>query len=89
MASPADAALITGYVLAVPFTLYVPGFQRLWKRREPWVFATAQTGAALITAGWVAKDRPPAAAFNAAWLVGLTVAYVVKGRRLTTEQSAS
>ncbi len=32
--SAADTALLFGYVLAVPFTLFVPGFLRLWRRRE-------------------------------------------------------
>lgn len=74
------ALLVAGYLLAVPFTLYVPGFLRLWRRREPWVFAAAQVGAALITAGFVLRRDPVGAAVNAAWLVGLAVAYVREGR---------
>jgi hypothetical protein len=77
----ADGALVAGYVLAVPFTLWVPGFQRMWKRREPWVFATEQVGAALIATGWAMKGNTPAAVVNAAWFVGFGVAYVAKGRR--------
>ena len=79
--SPADTALLFGYVLAVPFTLFVPGFLRLWRGREIEVFVAAQTGALVIALGWLAKGRPAAAAVNAVWLVGLTVAYVVEGRR--------
>ncbi len=75
------AALVVGYAMAVPFTLYPPGFQRLWKRREPWVLGVEETGAALIAAGWASKGNTPAAVFNAAWCVGLGVAWVVKGRR--------
>jgi hypothetical protein len=79
--SPADTALLFGYVLAVPFTLFVPGFLRLWRRREVELFATAQVGALVIALGWLARGNAAAAAVNAAWLVGLAVAYVVEGRR--------
>jgi hypothetical protein len=78
--TPADTALLFGYVLAVPFTLWVPGFLRLWRRREIEVFLTAQTGALVIALAWLAKGRPVAAAVNALWLVGLTVAYVLHAR---------
>lgn len=73
--------LVAGYLLAVPFTAFVPGFLRLWRRREPWVFAVAQVGAALIVVGWVLRGGTGAALFNALWLTGLTVAYVREGRR--------
>ena len=79
--SPADAALLLGYLLAVPFTLFVPGFLRLWRRREPAVFLTAQAGAALIVVGWLAKGSLLSALVNAGWLVGLTVAWLREGRR--------
>lgn len=79
--SPADTALLFGYVLAVPFTVFVPGFLRLWRRREIEVFLTAQVGAAVIAAAWLAKGHVGAAAINAAWLVGLTVAYARAGAR--------
>ena len=81
MTQTADVVLVAGYAMAVPFTLWVPGFRRLWKRREPWVFTTAQVGAALITTGWLMKDRTGAAAPNAVWLLGLSVAYALEGRR--------
>jgi hypothetical protein len=58
----ATAALVAGYVAAVPLTLFTPGFLRLWRRREPWAFATAQGGALLIVAGWAAKGNVPSAA---------------------------
>jgi hypothetical protein len=79
--SLANGALVAGYVLAVPFTLWVPGFQRMWKRREPWAFATEQVGAALIVTGWSLKGNTPAAVVNAAWFLGFGAAYVAKGRR--------
>jgi len=79
--SAANATLVAGYLLAVPFTLYVPGFRRLWTRREPWVFVTEQVGTALITTGWLMKDRTSAAAPNAVWLLGLSIAYALEGRR--------
>ncbi len=79
--SAADTALLFGYVLAVPFTLFVPGFLRLWRRREVEVFAVAQLGALLIAGGWLAKGNLPAAVVNALWCAGLTAAYVREGRR--------
>ena len=77
----ADVVLILGYLMAVPFTLFVPGFLRLWRRRERWTFATAQAGALLIAAGWAAKGNVPSAAFNALWFLGLGVAWIREGRR--------
>ena len=74
------AVLVAGYVLAVPFTLFVPGFLRLWRRREPWAYACAQGGAALIVAGWLARGAWPSAAVNAAWFVGFAVVYARAGR---------
>lgn len=75
--------LLLGYALAVPFTLWVPGFQRLWKRREGWVIAVESVGAALITVGWALRGGVAAAVFNGAWTVGLLVAWFVQGRRLS------
>lgn len=74
-------ALAAGYVLAVPFTLFTPGFLRLWRRREPQVYAAAQGGALLITAGWIAKGNVPSAVFNGAWLLGFAAAYAAEGRK--------
>jgi hypothetical protein len=79
--SVADTALLFGYVLAVPFTLFVPGFRRLWRRREIEVFLVAQVGALLIVLAWLAKGNLVAAGLNALWLVGLSLAYVREGRR--------
>ena len=81
--SAADTALLFGYVLAVPFTVFIPGFLRLWRRREPEVFAVAQAGALVIAGGWWAKGNLPAAVVNALWFVGLSAAYVREGRRRT------
>jgi hypothetical protein len=78
--SPSTAVLVAGYVLAVPFTLFVPGFLRLWRRRERWTYACAQGGAALIVVGWALRGSWPSAAVNTAWLVGLAVAYAREGR---------
>lgn len=75
------AALVGGYALAVPFTLYLPGFLRLWRRREPAAFAAAQVGALLITVGWVAKGNAVAATVNGAWMVGFAAAYGLEGRK--------
>ena len=72
--------LVVGYVLAVPFTLFVPGFLRLWRRRERWTYACAQGGAVLIAVGWALRGSWPAAAVNAAWVLGLGVAYARAGR---------
>ena len=78
---PASTALlVVGYVLAVPFTLFVPGFLRLWRRRERWAYACAQGGAALIVLGWALRGAWPSAGVNLAWLVGFGVAYARAGR---------
>ena len=77
---PSTAVLVVGYLLAVPFTVFVPGFLRLWRRREPWAYACAQGGAALIVGGWLARGAVASAAVNALWLVGLGVAYAREGR---------
>ena len=76
------ALLVLGYVLAVPFTLWIPGFRRLWKRREVWVLVVAEVGAALITLGWAMRGVVGSTLVNAVWTVGLLVAWLVKGRRL-------
>ena len=82
--SVADTVLLFGLVLVLPFTAFVPGFLRLWRRREIEVFLTAQTGAALVTAAALADGRHVLAAPAAAWLVGLTVAYARAGARTRT-----
>jgi len=79
--SPADAVLVAGYLMAVPFTLFVPGFLRLWRRRDLCVFVTAEAGALLIAAGWAVKGDVPAAVVNALWFLGLGVAWLREGRK--------
>jgi hypothetical protein len=78
---PADAALLVGYLMAVPFTLFPPGFLRLWRRREPSVFVTAEAGALLIAGGWAAKGNVPVATFNCLWFLGLGIAWWREGRK--------
>lgn len=79
--TPATAALVAGHALAVPFTLFVPGFLHLWRRREPVPYAAAQVGAVLIAAGWAARGNTVAAVGNVAWLVGFGAAYAAEGRK--------
>lgn len=73
--------LVVGLLLSVPFTVWVPGFRRLWRRREPWVFAVAQLGAVLLAVAYALKGKPIGVLTNGGWAVGLTVAYVLEGRK--------
>lgn len=73
--------LVAGYALAVPFTLYLPGFYRLWRRREPLVFAAEEVGAVLIAAGFALKGQAVGAVLNGGWAVGLAAAYALEGRK--------
>ncbi|MBW3640570.1 MAG: hypothetical protein KY451_12105 [Actinobacteria bacterium] len=75
------AALVAGHALAVPYTLFVPGFLRVWRRREPLPYAAAQVGAVLIAAGWATRGNTVAAVGNVAWLVGFGAAYAAEGRK--------
>ena len=75
------ALLVLGYVLAVPFTVFIPGFLRLWRRRELWVFACAEVGAVLIATGWALRGGAGAAVFNYGFAVVLAVLYAVEGRK--------
>lgn len=77
----ATAVLIVGYAAAIPFTVVVPGFLRLWRRRETWAYASAQGGALLVVAGWMAKGNTPAAAVNTLWVLGFGAAYAAEGRK--------
>lgn len=79
--SASTVLLVAGYALAVPFTVFVPGFLRMWRRREAWTYACAQAGAALVVAGWALRGSWPTAAINLAWLVGLAVAYAREGSK--------
>lgn len=81
MPAVSTAVLAAGYVAAVPFTVVIPGFLRLWRRREPWAYVSAQGGAALITAGWLLRGKPSSAAVNGAWLVAFGLAYAAEGRK--------
>lgn len=91
--SSSTALLVAGNGLAVPFTVYVPGFYRLWRKREPWVFATEETGAVLIAVAYGLKGKPLLAGFNASWAAGLAIAYALEGRkragRAKAERSAA
>ena len=73
--------LVVGYVLAVPFTIFVPGFLRLWRRRELPVFLAAEVGAVLIATGWALRGGTGAAVFNYGFAVVLAVAYTLEGRK--------
>ena len=73
--------LAAGYALAVPFTVFVPGFLRLWRRREWWTYACAQGGAALVVLGWLAQGRWASAAVNGLWLTGFAVHFAREGRK--------
>ncbi|GAC1325823.1 MAG: hypothetical protein NVSMB13_09620 [Mycobacteriales bacterium] len=84
----AGLVIAAGYLLAVPFTVFVPGFLRMWRRREPVVFVTAEIGAALIAGGFAAKHQWPAASVNAAWLVGFACLYAVEGRKRRRQAAA-
>ena len=75
-----DTALLFGYVLALPFTVFVPGFLRLWRRREVELLLLTLVGLAVVSAAWAADDRPLLGALHAAAFVGLAVAYVMSGR---------
>ena len=73
--------LASGYLLSVPFTAYTPGFLRLWRRREPKVYAAAQLGGVLVAAGWATRGNLVAASVNGLWVCGLAVAYAVEERK--------
>ncbi len=76
-----DAILAAGYTLAAPFSIFVPGFLRLWRRREPALIIVEGTGVALICLGWSLRRGWLAVAVNAAWGVGLAAAYASEGRK--------
>ncbi|MCU1672804.1 MAG: hypothetical protein JWN77_917 [Frankiales bacterium] len=72
--------LVLGHLLAVPFTVWVPGFKRLWRRREPAVYAAAQGGALLIVLGYALRGSVVAVVVNVLWLLGFGIAYAREGR---------
>lgn len=61
-------------------TLFLPGFLRPWRRREPLLYGAAQGGALLVVVGWALRGSWASAAVNAAWLDGFGVAYAREGR---------
>ena len=73
--------LVIGHLLAVPFTVFMPGFLRLWRRREPLVLATMLFGAVLVVVGWSLRGNTLAVAWNATWPVVLLIAYAAEGRK--------
>lgn len=79
--SASTIALAVGYAAAVPFTLWLPGFLRVWRRREPVLFALSEGGAVLVAAGWALRGGLVGAVVNAAWALGYGAAYAREGRR--------
>ncbi|HET9052244.1 MAG TPA: hypothetical protein VFO60_11125 [Candidatus Dormibacteraeota bacterium] len=75
----ADAALVAGYVLAVPPLLR---FRSLVRTRNALVvFGVLEVGQVMIAVAWAAKRRPVRAAVNAAAAVAYPAFYVLRGRR--------
>lgn len=72
---------LTGYALATPFVVWPPLFKHMWNRRDARLLAVQETGVALVVAGWAARGDTRAVGVNAAYGVGLAVAWVVAGRR--------
>jgi hypothetical protein len=67
-----------GYPVAIAVIVrLVPVFR---ERRTTW-FLAEEAGTAAIVAGWAIAGRWPAVAINAAWGVGLAIAWFVTGRR--------
>jgi len=81
MSAAAGPVLVAGYALAVPFSVYVPGFLRLWRRREPLVVVAEELGVALICLGWTLRGDRTAVAINATWGVGLAAALALTRKR--------
>ncbi len=76
-----DAVALTGYALATPFVVWPPLFKHMWNRRDTRLLAVQETGVALVVAGWAARGDTRAVGVNAAYGVGLAVAWVAAGRR--------
>lgn len=87
--TPSTATLAAGYALAVPCTVFLPGFLKLWRGRDPRLYAAAQVGAVLVTAGWAAKGNAGAAAGNGLWLAGFAAAYALEGRKRARASATS
>ncbi|MHB8341104.1 MAG: hypothetical protein ACYDB7_08005 [Mycobacteriales bacterium] len=76
--SAVPVMLIIGYLLAVPPLLV---FFRMWRRREPALFAAEEVGAALVAAGWALDGDAVSTAINSVWCAGFAVAYALEGRK--------
>ncbi len=76
---PSTVLLGAGYALAVPFTVFVPGFLRMWRRREPALFIAEELGVSLIIAGWALHGRRAGVVTNSVWGGGLAIAYAAEG----------
>ena len=76
-----DVAGVAGYVLATPFVVWPPLFKRMWNTRDLRLLGVQELGVALVVVGWAGRERWPTAAVNAAYGVGLAVAYALAGRR--------
>jgi hypothetical protein len=70
--------LVIGYPLAVGVLTRLPTVlvERRW-----WWFVTLEAATASITAGWLLRGRPVAAALNGVALAGFALAWVIAGRR--------
>ena len=81
----ATSALVAGYAAAVPLTVFVPGFLRLWRRREVELLATVAVGLLVVALAWLGKGSAVLAALHVAGLVGLTSAWLRAGGRSTAQ----
>jgi hypothetical protein len=77
----ADVLLVIGYPLAVGV---LTRLRPVLVERRAWWFTTLEAATASITAGWLIRGRPVAAALNGAALVGFALAWVITGRRRRT-----
>ena len=76
-----DVAGLVGYALATPFTVYPPLFKRMWNARDHRLFAVQEVGVALVVLAWLARGNTGGVVVNAAYGLGLAVAYLLAGRR--------
>ncbi|MCA1713211.1 MAG: hypothetical protein LC789_16860 [Actinobacteria bacterium] len=60
--------------------MWVPGFRRVWRRREIGLYAAAQVGALLLVLGYGLRGSVVSAGVNLVWLVGFGIAYAYEGR---------
>ena len=76
-----ETALLFGYVLVLPFTLFVPGWLRLWRRREVELLGTVQVGLFVLALAWLVKGVPLLASTHAVALIALAAVWVREGNR--------